>query len=125
TMSRLDRFKEETKPGVSKKGAPGPASAPLPEAVEAAAPRETEKVAEPAADISFGETQTAPREIGLEPSVKHVRVRSNVDILSELDKLRKLSTQKPTGMTGMMPALSLGKKGASGISIDDLLTSRL
>ena len=45
--------------------------------------------------MSFAEIQPPPDEPPPDSSVKHVQVRSNVDILSELDKLRKISTQKP------------------------------
>jgi hypothetical protein len=56
--------------------------------------------------------------------MKRVRVRSNVDIMSELEKLRKMATQRPTGRTGAAPALE--SKGRSGVfSIDDLLTTTL
>src|SRR5258708_14963590 len=49
-------------------------------------------------------------------AVKHVKVRSNVDILSELEKLRKNATLKP-----MPEAPSRRRAPASDISIDDLL----
>jgi len=49
--------------------------------------------------------------------VKHVKVRSNVDILSELEKLRKNATLKP------MP--SPARTRAGGLSIDDLLSTGL
>ena len=58
--------------------------------------------------------------------MKRVRVRSNVDILSELEKLRKIATQRPTGRTGATPALDSSSKSRSGAhSIDDLLSSTL
>ncbi len=50
---------------------------------------------DPAAEVSFAEIQPPPDEPPPDSSVKHVRVRSNVDILSELEKLRKIATQKP------------------------------
>ncbi len=49
--------------------------------------------------------------------VKHVKVRSNVDILSELEKLRKNATLKP------MP--SAPRARTAGLSIDDLLSTGL
>ncbi len=76
---------------------------------------------EPAAEISFGES-SGPAPTSDEPAVKHVKVRSNVDILSELDKLRKLSTQKAAA--GSPSRHDTGHK-ASGPSIDDLLASNL
>lgn len=49
--------------------------------------------------------------------MKHVRVRSNVDILSELEKLRKVATQKPASP-------GHGRiRSASDVSLDDLLNS--
>jgi hypothetical protein len=124
-MARLDTFSPKEEP---KKTPPPPLpETAFPPAIEAAAARAAEQ---PVPEISFGETQASlPEPESVESSVKHVRVRSNVDILSELDKLRKLSTQKPTGSTGMMPAVTrdgtVRPKGSSGISIDDLLSSRL
>ena len=64
--------------------------------------------------MSFAEIQPPPDEPPPNSSVKHVRVRSNVDILSELEKLRKVATQKPAGA----PAKT---KSATDVSIDDLL----
>lgn len=58
---------------------------------------------------SFGETPV---------EVKHVRVRSNIDILAELDKLRKNATSLPARPR---PA----RRSSSGISIDDLLAGSL
>jgi len=78
---------------------------------------------ESAAEISFGET-AAPAPAAAEPAVKHVKVRSSIDILSELDKLRKLSTQKaPSGVAGAARADSARARGPA--SIDDLLASNL
>ena len=50
-------------------------------------------------------------------SVKHVRVRSNVDILSELEKLRKVATQRPTHSGAPKT------RSAADVSLDDLLGS--
>jgi hypothetical protein len=52
--------------------------------------------------------------------MKHVRVRSNVDILSELEKLRKLATQRPASPGGSHKSKS---KSAADVSLDDLLGS--
>lgn len=52
-------------------------------------------------------------------AVKHVKVRSNVDILSELEKLRKNATLKP------MPESGARTRPGSSLSIDDLLSSGL
>jgi signal recognition particle receptor subunit beta len=53
--------------------------------------------------------------------VKHVKVRSNVDILSELEKLRKNATLKPLPE----PAPSAARRTSEGVSIDDLLAAGL
>ncbi|HWC65536.1 MAG TPA: hypothetical protein VG777_05600, partial [Thermoanaerobaculia bacterium] len=52
--------------------------------------------------------------------VKHVKVRSNVDILSELEKLRKNATLKPMPAAAPRP-----RSGAASLSIDDLLSTGL
>ncbi len=62
------------------------------------------------ADVSFA--QAPP------PEVKHVRVRSNIDILAELDKLRRNATSLP-------PPDRASRRAAAEISIDDLLASSL
>ncbi len=84
--------------------------APLPET-------ETEVSPEPLeiGDVSFAE---APREEIAAPEVKHVRVRSNIDILAELEKLRKNATSTP-------PVEKPGRRQTTGISIDDLLANSL
>lgn len=76
----------------------------------------------PASEISFGESAApAPAE----PAVKHVKVRSSVDILSELDKLRKISTQKSSAGPAPAPRGEPARPRASDSSIDDLLASNL
>ena len=56
---------------------------------------ETERVAGEAeiADVSFAQAQE-PEAVSVE-DVKHVRVRSNIDILAELDKLRRTRPLRP------------------------------
>jgi len=71
-----------------------------------------------ASEVSFAEIQPPPDDVPMDSSMKHVRVRSNVDILSELEKLRKLATQRPAVPTG-----SHRSKSAADVSIDDLLGS--
>jgi hypothetical protein len=66
--------------------------------------------------VSFAEIQPPPDEPTPDSSVKHVRVRSNVDILSELEKLRKIATQRPAAPTHKV-------RSAADVSIDDLLGS--
>jgi hypothetical protein len=71
---------------------------------------------DPAAEVSFAEIQPPPDDPPPDSSVKHVRVRTNVDILSELEKLRKIATQKPAS-----PAHKT--RSAADVSLDDLLGS--
>jgi hypothetical protein len=74
-----------------------PESAPAPDSVEIG-------------DVSFAEAP--PLE------VKHVRVRSNIDILAELDKLRRNATSLPSSDRAV-------RRAAAEISIDDLLANSL
>ncbi len=83
--------------------------APLPEVDDAGEPLEI-------GDISFAEAPGESAEVL--PEVKHVRVRSNIDILAELEKLRKNATSTP-------PAGKPGRRATTGISIDDLLANSL
>ena len=144
TLDRLARFSElarqqvaEEAPTASTEPPASPSKA-EPETLEApfvtsAAEAETQPdfipepapaVEEAATDISFGESaSSAPAPA--EPAVKHVKVRSSVDILSELDKLRKISTQKASAGSGPAPRSEAGRPRASGASIDDLLASNL
>jgi hypothetical protein len=86
---------------------PAPLAGPQPSAEEAS---------EDIAEVSFsesGEPAQSP-----EAGVKHVRVGSNVDILAELERLRK-------NATSLSPALRPSRRAASGISVDDLLANSL
>jgi len=134
TLERLAKFAELNRQGASDAAAAGqpiprPASGPAPAPadsvpvplVEAVATRPTE---EQAAEISFGES-ASPAPAQAEPAVKHVKVRSSVDILSELDKLRKLSTQKSAAPAGTAPRPEAARLRSAGPSIDDLLASNL
>jgi signal recognition particle receptor subunit beta len=131
TISRLQRLKSLARLGVDlhSAGSSGtdlstltPPSSPVasgpPELPEA--PFETAiapPAEDPAAEVSFAEIQPPPDEPPPTSAVKHVRVRSNVDILSELEKLRKIATQKPAAPVH-------GKtKSAADVSLDDLLGS--
>ncbi len=131
TISRLQRLQSLARQGVdlhaaSSSGASlstltppsspaASASAEMPEAPFEAAM--APPIDDPAAEVSFAEIQPPPDEPPPDSSVKHVRVRSNVDILSELEKLRKIATQRPA-------APSHGKtKSAADVSLDDLLNS--
>ena len=67
-------------------------------------------------EISFAE---APKGEEVPPeTVKHVRVRSNIDILAELEKLRKAATSAPLAESPI-------RRTSPGISIDDLLAASL
>lgn len=67
-------------------------------------------------DVSFA--QSPPTAQAADAGVKHVRVGSNVDILAELERLRK-------NATSLSPAGRPPKRVTSGISVDDLLANSL
>jgi hypothetical protein len=77
---------------------------------------QAQEATEDIADVSFAEARgpSPSAELG----VKHVRVGSNVDILAELERLRK-------NATSLSPALRPARRAASGISVDDLLANSL
>jgi signal recognition particle receptor subunit beta len=139
TMQRLSRFAEVAASDSSSKTAkvavepvpPEPVAAPppppatfatmqMPAVRPASVPQEASPRTEDGnAEISFGEDQSAQTsKPAVEPAMKHVRLRSNVDILSELDKLRKISTQKPSSAPGGASA----KGGASGPRVESMRT---
>ena len=114
-MPALEAALEESQEALPYSEEPGPASLP-PETPSA--PR-SEPLAEPAASPA-----TEPQEIGEvsfaeapQPEVKHVRLRSNIDILAELDKLRRNATS--------LPASNRAARRTAEVSIDDLLASSL
>jgi len=75
----------------------------------------------PTPDMEIGEVAFAEsREAAKVPpeAVKHVRVGSNIDILAELEKLRKNATSAPV-------AERPPRRPTAGISIDDLLATSL
>jgi signal recognition particle receptor subunit beta len=87
---------------------------PLPETVhmESGAAAEEAEIEE----VEFAEAAQAEE---VKPdAVKHVKVRSNIDILAELEKLRKNATSAPVVERPT-------KRPAPGVSIDDLLASSL
>ena len=90
--------------------------APLPEAAPAASrPAEGGEIAE----VSFAEAAEPEPEKAVTEEVRHVKVGSNIDILAELEKLRKTST-------AASPAAEEKKRPApAGLSVDDLLASSL
>jgi hypothetical protein len=93
--------------------APLPERAVPPPAAETAAP-EAE-----IADVSFAESAEPEPETAITEEVRHVKVGSNIDILAELEKLRKTSTATAS------VAEEKPKRAATGISVDDLLASSL
>jgi signal recognition particle receptor subunit beta len=108
TQEEALTLSEETNP---------PSEAP-PEALSAPAPAiepRTEAPALPAADSpEIGEVSFAE---AAQPEVKRVRLRSNIDILAELDKLRRNATS--------LPPLSKTARRTAEVSIDDLLANSL
>jgi signal recognition particle receptor subunit beta len=127
TISRLQRLQSLHRQGVDLHAASASGTSlaaltppPAPAATSATeAPFEAANVPPPedlAAEVSFAEIQPPPDDPPPDSSVKHVRVRSNVDILSELEKLRKIATQKPASPVHR-------PKSATDVSLDDLLGS--
>ena len=70
------------------------------------------------ADVSFAEAAQPEPTQAVTEEVRHVKVRSNIDILAELERLRKTSTASA-------PAEDKPRRAATGISVDDLLASSL
>ena len=95
--------------------------APLPEQPAAAAAAAAPPAAPEAeiADVSFAEAAEPEAEKAVTEEVRHVKVGSNIDILAELEKLRKTST------TSAAAAEVKPKKPAAGLSVDDLLAGSL
>ena len=71
------------------------------------------------ADVSFAEAEEAEPEKAIDKEVRHVKVGSNIDILAELEKLRKTSTATAPAVEDKR------RRAAAGISVDDLLASSL
>ena len=93
--------------------------APLPEAAPPpAAPGATPPEGE-IAEVSFAEAPEPEPEKAVTEEVRHVRVGSNIDILAELEKLRKNTTATSA------PAEEKPRRAAAGLSVDDLLASSL
>jgi signal recognition particle receptor subunit beta len=122
TLTRLQKFRELQARQAAADAGPGPGAAEVaaPPFAEAANPLPVGAVGEDtASEVRFAELKASEPAPASEPPVKHVRVRSSVDILSELEKLRKLSTQKPAPDSGGRP------RSGSSLSIDDLLSGTL
>src|SRR5262249_13225168 len=101
--------------------------APLPEPPPAAAARpKTQPLPVPEAeisDVSFAEAPEPEPEKAIKEEVRHVKVRSNIDILAELERLRKTSTATPPAAA--QPEKPARRVATAGISVDDLLASSL
>jgi len=89
--------------------------APLPEKAAPAAPGAEPEIA----DVSFAEAPEPEPAKAITEEVRHVKVGSNIDILAELEKLRKTSTA--TASAGDDKA----RRPAAGLSVDDLLATSL
>lgn len=72
-------------------------------------------VTEEISDVSFAESDEPPP---TGEGVKHVRVDSTVDILAELERLRK-------NATSLSPAARPARRAGAGLSVDDLLAGSL
>ncbi len=92
--------------------------APLPEAPAPAGAPAAAADAE-ISDVSFAEAAQPQPEKANTEEVRHVKVRSNIDILAELERLRKTSTSTSA------PGPEKPRRPATGISVDDLLASSL
>ncbi len=89
--------------------------APLPDQARAAEGAPEAEIA----DVSFAESAEPEPEKAVTEEVRHVKVRSNVDILAELERLRKTSTATAPTVE------EKPRRVAAGISVDDLLASSL
>ncbi len=96
--------------------------APLPESAAPAASPEPAASAPEAeiAEVTFAEAAEPEPEKAVTEEVRHVKVRSNIDILAELERLRKTSTSGAEETEKEKP-----RRPATGISVDDLLASSL
>ena len=70
-------------------------------------------------DVTFAEAEEPEPEKAVDEEVRHVKVGSNIDILAELERLRKTSTATAPA------AEEKPRRPATGISVDDLLASSL
>jgi signal recognition particle receptor subunit beta len=127
TISRLKRFQEAARlqnREAEARSLPADTSPALPLPAETAPfdAANYPQAEDPASEVSFAEIQPPPDDVPMDSSMKHVRVRSNVDILSELEKLRKIATQKPATPSGSHKTRSKAKSAAD-VSLDDLLGS--
>jgi len=124
TISRLERFQETArKQARGETGARDSSAEASPDLPAVTAPFDAATFPQGddgGSEVSFAEILPPLNEAPMDSSasVKHVRVRSNVDILSELEKLRKVATQRPT-----LSSASRKSRSAADVSLDDLLGS--
>ena len=123
TLHRLARFREFQEAHAKAEAVEAPAAPPPPPHVEpfeeAMKPPGAVVGEETGSDVHFAELKVPDQPPVAEASVRHVRVRSSVDILSELEKLRRLSTQK----TPLSPPDSGGRpRSSASLTLDDLLS---
>jgi len=120
TLRRLARFHEFQKAhdgsiqsaAATASESSGTAPAPF---VEAMKPPPLQPLEEMASDVRFAEVKSVEPPPA-EAAVRHVKVRSSVDILSELEKLRKLSTQKSP-----LPEPDQRPLSSASLNLDDIL----
>jgi signal recognition particle receptor subunit beta len=120
TLGRLARF-HQFQDAHAKEAGPEPKAAPPPppfiEATRPPEPLPNGAAEETGTEVRFAELKSPVPPPAAEPPVRHVRVRSSVDILSELEKLRKLSTQKsPLPEPGGRP------KSSAALTLEDILS---
>ncbi len=125
TLTRLERFRdfqeaEEKEAAADRVSAPAPPPPDVPfvEATKPPGPPLALSPDETGTDVHFAEVR-APEARVAETAVRHVRVRSSVDILSELEKLRKLSTQRAS-VSGIEPAVR--PRSSASRSLEELLS---
>ena len=119
TLRRLARFREFQEAHEKRETeAPKSEAAPPPFA-DAMKPPHRDPVPgdEAGTDVRFAELKLPEPPPPAEAAVRHVRVRSSVDILSELEKLRKLSTQKAP-----LSEPATRSRSSATIAIEDLLS---
>jgi mutual gliding-motility protein MglA len=89
------------------------------DSLDAPLPPEQAEAAAEIADVSFAESERPEADTAVTEEVRHVKVRSNIDILAELERLRKTSTSTSA------PVEEKPRRAPAGISVDDLLAGSL
>ncbi|MGE5346079.1 MAG: hypothetical protein ACM3JH_09005, partial [Acidithiobacillales bacterium] len=120
TLRRLARFREFQEAHAQRavvQTMPAPPPPPFVEAVKPLEPLPDSLGDEAGTEVRFAELKSPEPPPAAEAAVRHVRVRSSVDILSELEKLRKLSTQRtPLPEPGGRP------KSSATLTLEDILS---